>query len=377
MIKKFFQTLFSELEVRRQDRQLVQGWVSGALALALAFIACVTILCFIAPNVFTLAQIRAVIHITYIRITLQVILIVAFLLACVSLILRQSKVLGLSAVVLVFLSLAFGGSNASALTTAKSPTYFAFDWFIINLTLTGLVFIPFERLFYRVDQSIYRFEWREDLLYFLISSVMVQGLSFLSFLPSREISALIDFSYIVHFISRQPVLLQLLEIMFLTDLVQYWFHRMMHRVPFLWNFHAIHHSAKAMDWLAASRMHVIEIIFLRAITVIPMQTLGFSHGAIYAYLIIVFLYSTYIHSNVSFDIEPLKPIIVTPRFHHWHHGMEKEAIDVNFAIHFPILDKLFGTYHMPKNRWPESYGIRKKIPSGFIKQFFYPLKKQK
>ena len=51
--------------------------------------------------------------------------------------------------------------------------------------------------------------------------------------------------------------------MFLTDFVQYWFHRAFHRIPFLWGFHAVHHSAQKMDWLAGSRMHIVEIIGLR------------------------------------------------------------------------------------------------------------------
>ena len=53
----------------------------------------------------------------------------------------------------------------------------------------------------------------------------------------------------------------------------------------------------------------------------------------------------------------LEEIFVVPRFHHWHHGIEREAIDVNFAIHFPFFDKIFGTHHMPEDRWPEGYGI--------------------
>jgi len=68
--------------------------------------------------------------------------------------------------------------------------------------------------------------------------------------------------------------------------------------------------------------------------------------------------------------------MVTPRFHHWHHGKEKEAIDVNFSIHFPLYDRLFGTYHMPENRWPEEYGIGgDPVPRGYWKQFLYPFKK--
>ena len=62
--------------------------------------------------------------------------------------------------------------------------------------------------------------------------------------------------------------------MFLTDLVQYWLHRLFHKVPFLWGFHAVHHSAKTMDWMAGARMHFMEIIVLRGTTVIPMFILG-------------------------------------------------------------------------------------------------------
>jgi sterol desaturase/sphingolipid hydroxylase (fatty acid hydroxylase superfamily) len=170
----------------------------------------------------------------------------------------------------------------------------------------------------------------------------------------------------------------LLEIMFLTDLVQYWVHRTFHRVKFLWYFHSIHHSAPALDWLAGSRMHFFEITILRGLTVIPMTVLGFSQTAIYGYLIVVYLYSTYLHANLKFDIEWIKPVLATSRFHHWHHGIEEEAVDVNFAIHFPIFDRVFGTYYMPPGRWPEGYGVvSHPVPKGFLRQFLFPFQKSK
>jgi sterol desaturase/sphingolipid hydroxylase (fatty acid hydroxylase superfamily) len=207
---------------------------------------------------------------------------------------------------------------------------------------------------------------------------MVQSLTFLSLAPSNFLVSNLEISHLQSVIAAQPGWLQFIEIMFVTDFVQYWMHRSFHRVPFLWRFHAVHHSAQAMDWLAGSRMHVLEIIVLRGLTVIPMHLLGFSQPVIYAYLIGVYLYSTYIHANVRFDVEWIKPIIVTPRFHHWHHGIEKEAIDVNFAIHFSFLDKLFGTYNMPKGLWPKGYGVATSpVPSGYFKQMLYPFVKSK
>jgi sterol desaturase/sphingolipid hydroxylase (fatty acid hydroxylase superfamily) len=120
-------------------------------------------------------------------------------------------------------------------------------------------------------------------------------------------------------------------------------------------------------------MHFLEIVCLRGLTVIPMYFLGFDQSVIYAYLVLVYVYSTYIHANVKFDVEWLKPFIVTPRFHHWHHGVEPEAIDVNFAVHFPLFDRLFGTYHMPKGEWPKGYGVAgHPVPSGYLRQAAYP-----
>ncbi len=70
--------------------------------------------------------------------------------------------------------------------------------------------------------------------------------------------------------------------------------------------------------------------------------------------------------------------MATPRFHHWHHGIEKEAINVNYAVHFPVLDRLFGTYHLPAEAWPEGYGIEDHpVPHGYWHQFLYPFRKQK
>ena len=79
--------------------------------------------------------------------------------------------------------------------------------------------------------------------------------------------------------------------------------------------------------------------------------------------------------NAWFDLGFLKHVICTPQFHHWHHGIEKEAIDVNFAVHFPILDKVFGTHHLPGKNWPTGYGVGgHPVPDGYWRQMTYPLR---
>jgi sterol desaturase/sphingolipid hydroxylase (fatty acid hydroxylase superfamily) len=187
---------------------------------------------------------------------------------------------------------------------------------------------------------------------------LVQLVTYLSLAPALTILYHTDWAGFRRAVASQPVLLQFIEIMFLTDLVQCWVHRGFHRIPFLWNFHAIHHSAQVLDWLASSRMHFFEMIYLRATTVIPMYVLGFSAAALYAYLIFVYFLSAFVHSNLRLRFRYVDRFLVTPRYHHWHHGIEKEAIDVNFAVHFPVLDWVFGTYFLPADgRWPSGYGI--------------------
>jgi len=57
------------------------------------------------------------------------------------------------------------------------------------------------------------------------------------------------------------------------------------------------------------------------------------------------------------DVAWLEPVLMTPRLHHLHHATDPDAIDKNFAVHLPILDRLFGTLFAPKGRWPTRTGV--------------------
>jgi sterol desaturase/sphingolipid hydroxylase (fatty acid hydroxylase superfamily) len=128
-----------------------------------------------------------------------------------------------------------------------------------------------------------------------------------------------------------------------------------------------------MDWMAGARMHFVEIVILRGTTVIPMYILGFTPLALQAYILLVYVHSTFVHANIGWNFDRLGHFLVIPRFHHWHHGIEKEAIDVNFAVHFPLFDRLFGTYHLPKGAWPSGYGVGgHPVPHAYWRQFLYP-----
>jgi len=371
-------SLGQDLESNNEERRFGSGWISGALALVLSVVGLGTVLCLRYPELLTVPEAQGMYNVGLIRLSLHLVLIAAFVLGIVSIVLRRQKVLGFTAISLVFVAVAFGGSHTQSRADIQSDVYLGLDWFLLSLIFTGIVFVPIERILGNREQSIFRFEWREDLLYFLISTLLVQVLTFLSMLPAMTILENTDWVGMRNWVGNQSVVLQFLEITLLTDLVQYWVHRAFHRIPWLWTFHAVHHSAQVMDWLASSRMHVLEIVLLRGLTVIPMYVLGFGEPALYTYLVFVFFQSALVHSNLRIRFRFLDRLVVTPRFHHWHHGIEKDATDVNFAVHFPFLDRIFGTYHFPaEGQWPDGYGIANHpLPKGFWRQFLYPFVRQ-
>jgi lathosterol oxidase len=211
--------------------------------------------------------------------------------------------------------------------------------------------------------------------HFVASHLLVQITVFLSMLPARWFFSWAVSSKLQGAVASQPLPLQFVEILLVADLAEYWSHRILHLVPFLWRFHAIHHSSRHMDWLAASRIHIGDAIFIRAITFLPLFLLGFSNQAIFAYLLFVTFHALFIHANVGFSFGWLDWVIATPRFHHWHHAAEAEAVDKNFAVHIPAWDMLFGTCFLPRDRerWPANYGIAgNPVPENYGRQLLYP-----
>ena len=62
-----------------------------------------------------------------------------------------------------------------------------------------------------------------------------------------------------------------------------------------------------------------------------------------------------IHANLRVRLGPLEWLVATPAFHHWHHT-SLAPLDRNFASTLPVLDRVFGTHHLPAH-WPAAYGL--------------------
>jgi len=378
-VNKLRLKLRADLESPAEQRRVGTGWISGVAAFLLAVAGLLLVLCMRFPAFLTVPPLRSYYQSSGFRIALDGLLIVAFALAIVSLLLRANKTLGFTSIFIVLVATIIGAARIESHGDLTGGVFLGLDWFVLNVIFTGFLFIPLERLFSRIEgQPLFRAEWREDLFYYLVSSLLVQVLTFISMAPAIALLAHTHWTSLRAAVGVQPVVLQVIEIMFLTDLVQYWVHRLFHRVPMLWKFHAVHHSAKTLDWMAGARMHFLEIIVLRGTTVIPMYIFGFGAVALHVYILLVYIHSSLVHANIGWNFDHIGRFLVTPRFHHWHHGIDKEAIDVNFAVHFPLFDRLFGTYHLPAGQWPSGYGIENHpVPQGYWRQLLYPFQGDK
>jgi len=373
----WFDSLERDLQSPLAVRRLGSGWFAGFFALLLSFTGLCLVMALRWPEWFATPELAALHGWGGLRPLVHAMLIGGYALALLSLLLRPRKTIGATALIVALLATLLGGADVQPRESHDWGVFFGVDFFAVNMVATGLMFAPIERLFpHRAQQRLFRKEWREDLFYYLISSMMVQLITFLALAPSSYINgATAGLASVRALIASQPWPLQFLEVVLLTDLVQYWFHRAFHRVPFLWGFHAVHHSAKSMDWLAGARMHFFEIVALRGVTSLPLLTFGFAPSVMQAYIGFVYIYSSLLHANLKGDFNRLGQIVATPRFHHWHHGIEDVAVDKNFAIHFPFLDRLFGTYHLPDGQWPNGYGVPENVPQGYWKQFAYPFRR--
>jgi sterol desaturase/sphingolipid hydroxylase (fatty acid hydroxylase superfamily)/rhodanese-related sulfurtransferase len=236
-----------------------------------------------------------------------------------------------------------------------------------------LIFVPLERLFTLRSQKILRREWSTDALYYFTgffigrassaACVAIAGLLLAGHSVSNDLQ---------QWVAVQPVALQLMAAVVVGEFGYYFAHRLMHTVPWLWKFHAVHHSIEEMDWLAAVRVHPVDQIFAKVLQMVPLYWLGFSLPTFAAYALFSAAIAFYIHSNTRITLGPLKWVIASPEFHHWHHANEPGVRGKNLSVQTPLIDLLFGTCYLPQGKRPRKLGNFCAIPSGYFQQLIHP-----
>jgi sterol desaturase/sphingolipid hydroxylase (fatty acid hydroxylase superfamily) len=354
------------------------GKRAGVVAGLLGVLCVLAELCFLFPDVLVARDARPFYHenVGIFRAILQVSIVCTLVLGAVSVLTLRSKAHRLLAIALAMVATLMGGSRVEPLTDHARPFTAGLDYFILELLILGLLFIPMERIWTLRKAKIFRTGWQTDLKHFFVSHVGVQLIAFATMIPVQALFAWAIRYDFQNSVAAQPIWLQFCEILFLVDLVSYWVHRAFHVVPALWRFHAIHHSSLHMDWLAGSRSHIVDVLVNRTLGFVPIFVLGFAPAAIYAYLVFVSFHAVYIHANVDHRWPILRQIIATPEFHHWHHTSDEEGIDKNFAVFISFIDRIFGTQHLP-GYWPRRYGTTKfQPPETYLGQLAYPFRRQ-
>ncbi len=245
----------------------------------------------------------------------------------------------------------------------------------VSLLLLFAIFRPLELSFpAKVGQKTFRPGWFTDFCHFAGTYLFWTGIvTYLLALFWNQI----NWPPLDHFRSqtaRQPFWLQAVEVILLSDLLIYWGHRLQHRIPLLWRFHSVHHSAEHLDWLAAHREHPLDTLYTVGLINLPMFVFGFPLESIAWLIAFRGIWAIYIHSNVRLPIGPLRWIIGAPELHHWHHDLNRHA--GNYANLSPLMDLIFGTYNCPKQE-PEAFGINEPISQNYAGQMLHPFKSRK
>lgn len=174
-------------------------------------------------------------------------------------------------------------------------------------------------------------------------------------------------------LSNLPFWIQVAVHLLLSDFLLYWIHRAFHGSSVMWPFHAIHHSAKQVDWTTAVRFHPVNVMLQSSLVMGLMISLGIRPEVIALVAPFDACIAVWQHSNTKWTLGPLKYVIATPVFHRWHHTQPDEGGDMNFAPTFAFWDYLFGTFYMPEGKLPEHFGVEDdELVEGYASQLAYP-----
>lgn len=219
--------------------------------------------------------------------------------------------------------------------------------------------------------------------YFLFSLIAYNAISNIAVEAFNDFLGLFGIENLVAFhIETWPRWSQFLLLFLVADFIQWNVHRVLHRVPILWEFHKVHHSVEEMGFAAHLRFHWMETILYKSAMYIPLAMIGFGLVDFF----IVHIFTTAIghlnHANLRITYGPLKYILNNPIMHLWHHVKvlpKDRPYGVNYGITLSVWDYLFGTNYIPHEGRDEPLGFEgmEEFPKTFFQQITYPFIQKK
>ena len=247
---------------------------------------------------------------------------------------------------------------------------------IFGLAILAVIFVPLERLFALHPRRVLRQGWRTDVVHYLVNGAALKIGLLVSVVAFGGVLRVFVPAPLHQAVAASPGWVQVAAGLAIAMIGGYAGHRAAHEVPLLWRFHRVHHSVRQLDWLAANHLHPLDETFTRSVAVLPLYALGFGRVSLGAFIVVITLQAIFIHANVRLNFGPLRWVISTPQFHHWHHAREPQAYNSNYAGEFPFLDALFGTLYFPAGRWPAQYGVDDTEPAGYLRQLAWPFRRE-
>ena len=187
------------------------------------------------------------------------------------------------------------------------------------------------------------------------------------------------------------VVLYTIAIVVVNDFFSFLVHYLMHKIPLLWEFHKIHHSATTLTPFTQYRIHPVELIInnIKGLVIKGLITgvfLYFSNGSvsIITFLgvnifnfIFYFFGANLRHSHVKLKyFNFLETFIISPFQHQIHHSNKREHFDTNLGSRLAIWDYLFGTLIKSKDIENLTFGLGEEDEeyNSFLKNLFNPFK---
>ncbi|MFG6685686.1 sterol desaturase family protein [Mariniflexile sp. HNIBRBA6329] len=262
------------------------------------------------------------------------------------------------------------------------------DNFFYGLIVISLVVWLLEIIFpWRKNQSIFRKDFWLDTFYmffnfFLLNLIVLMALSNTAAQLLDDGLKTIGLSVAklqLFDVDDLPKWLGLFIFFIVSDFVQWNTHRLLHRIPFLWNFHKVHHSVKEMGFAAHLRYHWMEPVVYKSLLYIPIAIIG---GFDAQDVAIVYFFTIAVghlnHANLGWDYGFLKYVFNNPKMHIWHHAKKlpnHARYGVNYGLTLSLWDYIFKTDYIPYNGKAIELGFEgdETFPKDFINQEIYPL----
>jgi sterol desaturase/sphingolipid hydroxylase (fatty acid hydroxylase superfamily) len=233
------------------------------------------------------------------------------------------------------------------------------------------VFYFFE--FYKDWQNLNKNILIDFLFYILIQGTIVTFITF-NFIDGffeKVNFRILDISFL-------PVIVQFFVLAIVIEFIIYWIHRLFHKVPWLWEFHKIHHSANNLHAFVAYRTHIFEALFLITLKAFLFVMFSVNASVIFAYIFFSRIHALFIHSSIDADLGWLKNIFVTPNRHKIHHSSDPKHFNANFSDRFVFFDILFKTpkdFSSLHDSDLLKFGVGKDFPKTYFHQFIQPFKR--